>query len=433
MRRGLLPSRAKGFIEPESWLQPNLLTTSVASGRESIGNDFNAYVEGAYKANGIVFACILARQLVFSEARFQFQTLQAGRPGKLYGTQALDLLEVPWANGTTGDLLSRMEQDASLAGNFYGVRVTSSGKPRLRRLDPGKVTILVGNRETAKTDPFGVTSEVIGYFYRPSPMADVEAIAVKDMVHYAPIPDPVANYRGMSWMTPVLTEIQSDTAATKHKAKFFQNGATPSTVITYDKSVDPAKLKAFAEAFRDSHVGTDNAYKTLHLGGGSDVKAYGSDFKQLDFKTIQGAGETRIAAASGVGAIIAQFSEGLGGSSLNAGNYAAARRRFADMTMRPLWRMAASALAPVVEVPAGSRLWFDDRDIPFLQEDRKDAASIQQTQAATIRTLVEAGFEPSTVLDAVGSEDMSLLVHSGRTSVQLQTPSTTEGETSNDG
>ena len=37
--------------------------------------------------------------------------------------------------------------------------------------------------------------------------------------------------------------------------------------------------------------------------------------------------------------------------------------------MRPLWRNVAGSLATVVNIPAGSVLWYDDRDIAFLQED----------------------------------------------------------------
>jgi hypothetical protein len=40
---------------------------------EAPDGTFGSYVNSAYKANGVVFACITARLLVFSEARFQFQ------------------------------------------------------------------------------------------------------------------------------------------------------------------------------------------------------------------------------------------------------------------------------------------------------------------------------------------------------------------------
>jgi hypothetical protein len=62
--------------------------------------------------------------------------------------------------------------------------------------------------------------------------------------------------------------------------------------------------------------------------------------------------------------------------------------------MRPLWRNAAGSLARIVTVPPASELWYDDRDIPALREDEKDAADIQQSQAITIRELINAGYEP---------------------------------------
>jgi hypothetical protein len=115
------------------------------------------------------------------------------------------------------------------------------------------------------------------------------------------------------------------------------------------------------------------------------------------------------------------LSESMQGSSLNAGNYTAARRRFSDGTIRPLWRAAAGALQTLVPPPSpGNRLWFDDRDISFCQEDVKDAADIKQTEASALRTLVDAGFEPETAVAAVRTGDFSLLVHSGLYSVQLQ-------------
>src|SRR5512135_2546108 len=73
---------------------------------EDIENSFTGYCRAAYKNNGVVFAVMLARQLLFSEARFQWQRINGGRPGDLFGSQSLSILERPWPNGTTGELLS---------------------------------------------------------------------------------------------------------------------------------------------------------------------------------------------------------------------------------------------------------------------------------------------------------------------------------------
>jgi hypothetical protein len=90
--------------------------------------------------------------------------------------------------------------------------------------------------------------------------------------------------------------------------------------------------------------------------------------------------------------------------------------------MRPLWRNAAGSLARIINVPAGAELWYDDRDIPALREDEKDAADIQQSQAITIRELINAGYEPDSVVKAVTAGDYNQLKHTGMVSVQLQEP-----------
>jgi phage portal protein BeeE len=408
--------------QPDFWSLPEVWWRPAPAEEEWVENDFEAYVDRAYKDNGIVAACITARLLPFSEARFQFQELRDGRPGRLFGTPDLALLEEPWQNATTGDLLARMEQDASLAGNAYITPVDG----HLRRLRPDWVRILSGVRGDPDSSPFDLRAEILGYVYDPKPARgprpDPVLITPDRMVHYAPLPDPMAQWRGMSWLTPILREISADTEATKHKLSYFQRGAALNVVITYDKSIPAADLPRYQAIFDQAHQGSANAYRTLHLGGGADAKALGADLKSIDFKAVQGGGETRIAAAAGVGAIIARLSEGLAGSSLNSGNYNAAKRQFADMTLRPLWRSAAGSLAKIVTVPAGARLWYDVRDVEFLKEDRKDAAEILSLSAQTVRQLVDAGYDPDAVIDAVEAGDLSRLTgqHSGLFSVQLQ-------------
>jgi hypothetical protein len=153
----------------------------------------------------------------------------------------------------------------------------------------------------------------------------------------------------------------------------------------------------------------------------------------MDFKQTIGVSETRIAACAGVPPVVVGLSEGLQGSSLNAGNYSSARRRFADGTMRPLWRNVAGSLEQLIAVPGGAHLWYDDRDIKFLKEDEKDAASVQLTQGQTIKTLLDAGFTAETVIPAVLNNDFSQLKHSGLFSVQLQPPGTTLSATPQNG
>lgn len=218
-------------------------------------------------------------------------------------------------------------------------------------------------------------------------------------------------------MTPVIREIMADKATTDHKLAYMENGATPNLVVKLD-TPDLEKWRAWVDLFRSEHEGAANAYRTMFLSSAADATVIGTNLKDLEFKDTQGAGETRIAAAAGTPPVIVGLSEGLAAATYS--NYGQARRRFADGTMWPLWRNAAGSLARIVKVPAQSRLWIDASGIPFLREDEKDAAEIQHTQAQSIRTLIDSGWEAESVKDAITSGDLSRLVHSGMFSVQLQ-------------
>jgi hypothetical protein len=388
--------------------------------REEPEPTFEGYIQGAYRTNGVVFACMLARLALFSEARFQWRQLESGRPGDLFGSPELAILERPWPNGTTGDLLARAIQDADLAGNFYAVRRRNT----IKRMRPDWVTIVLGSEMDVEQPGFALDAEVIGYIYKPGGprgTADPVILLAEEVCHFAPISDPAARFRGMSWLTPVIRDIMADQAATDHKLTYFEKGATPNLAVSLDASVGAEAFKSFVDAFKERHGDLEDAYRTIFLGGGADVKVVGSDMQQISFKETQGGGETRIAAAAGVPPVIVGLSEGLEAATYS--NYGQARRRFADLTMRPLWRNFAGSMQTIVPPPRrGAELWYDDRDIPFLQEDVKDSAEIIEVHSRAIRNLTDGGYTPESVVEAVVSGDLRRLDHTGLLSVQMREP-----------
>lgn len=403
---------------------------------EEILPDYNGLAHGAYRANAIVGACLRVRMRHFSEVRFQFQQLSGGRPGNLFGTGELGILERPWPNGTTGDLLTRMIQDVDLAGNSFTVGANRTGHlldggtistgDQLFQLRPDWVQIILGSNKRRESWMIGEPdTAVLGYHYTPGGkgVGDPIVFRPEDVAHFAPERDPNAMFRGLSWLTSLIREVMADQAMTAHKLKFLQQGATVNMVVKL-----PAQTKdlfdAVVQKFREGHEGLGNAYRTLFLSAGADVVPVGTNLQQMDFSTVQGSGELRIASAARVPPVMLGLREGLQGSSLNSGNYQANRRMFADGEIRPLWRQAAGALETIINIPpGGARLWYDDRDVSFLKEDVKDAAEVQQMNAASIRQLIDSGFKPDTAVDAVVSGDYSRLIHSGMFSVQLQDPS----------
>lgn len=382
---------------------------------EVIDGSFESIAMSAFRGNGVVFACERVRLSLFSEARFGFRELNDGDPGRTTGT--IPVLERPWPNGTTGDLLKRSLLHADTAGTAFIVR--RKGEDRLSLPRPDRITIVMGSYGPPSDSPLDLVT--VGYMHQ-TPGGKAEVLMPDEVALFAPVPDPLASYRGMSWMAPIIRDIQSDSQATGHKVRFFENGATPNMIVTLDKEI---ALQAFSEwraDFEKNEPKALNAFKTLYLGGGAKAEVVGNSFQELDLKNVQGSLETRIAAASGVHPVIAALSEGLAGSSLNAGNFQSARRLVGDATLRPLWRDFAGAIESIAPPPARKRVWYYDRDIPFLREDVKDQAEIQNKEAMTNRTLTDAGYLPESVIAAIGAQDWSLLKHSGLYSVQLQPP-----------
>lgn len=404
-------TRSLSFDQYVALLQEFPLTpiTSLGASTEQVANDFTSNVQQVLKRNGPIFALIAFRTDLFSQVRWAFRQRRNGKPGDIFSTPELDVVN------DDPQLNKWLIIDNDLAGNFYGYR----DQNRVTRLRPDWVQ-LGYNRPLDQWD-----SRVEAVFYYEGGMLgkspdDAVIFPVEDVIHWYDRPDPERKGLGMSWITPIAREIAADNAANSHKLKFFENGATPNLVFKFPENVQPAAVKEFKETFDTDNVGVRNAYKNLWLGGGADATVIGADLRQLEFAITQGKGESRLASAARVPAVLVGFSEGLQAATYS--NYASARRMAADGLLHPLWVSAAGALGKIVSPPSGAEFWYDAYDIPFLREDKGDEATIRSTDAGTIRQLVDAGYKPESVVAAVQAGDWSLLVHTDLFSVQLQPP-----------
>lgn len=429
----------KAFSMPMFWSDGDRVALNMAASygispeKEMVGSGFESYIAGVFRESGPVFGTIAVRARVFSQARMAYERLRDGRHAGYFTNDSLRILESPWSGGSTAALLRDMEFDASLAGNHMAVMVDQSGRigasarredgAYVARMRPDWCTLLV---RAPSGNPFNVDARVVGLSYSPPGMReDPLLLTRKEFSHYAPIPDPEARFRGMSWLTPIIRDAQADMAYTKHKTAFLKNGATPNLVVKMGEDVEEDELRRFVQQFKEEYEGASNAYKTLFVAGGADVTPLSVDFQQISVREGQMSLETRIAQAGGVHPIIAGFSEGLGGSSLNEGNFHAARRLFVDSTVRDLWNAAGPALSVFAPPPGGdTRLVADPRDIPFLRDDAKDEAETFFVQAQAARQLLDGGWEPDAIVAALKAADISLLLgkHTGMVSVQLQKP-----------
>ena len=407
-----LSASRSALPEPEfvSWMSQSWVGQDV----ERIHQTYRSYVVNGYANNAVVYACSLQRLQLLAQAEFKWQDR---RSRKLFGTADLAILETPWPNGTTGDLIAKMEQHVTASGNAF---VRRSGD-RLVILRPDWIDIV------SVVIPDGVDhsgrpsmhEDVMGYLYSHGGIGigDPVFYPVEEVAHWTPIPDPLSRWRGMSWMTPILREINADVAMIQHRQQFFDQAGTPNILLKYQQKIRPETVEAIRERWISRYSGPSSAGSTVILDEGADLQVVGSSFESMNFTALQAAGEARIAAAAGVPAIVAGLQAGLDAATYS--NYGMAIKAMANSTGAYLWRSMCASLAKLVTAPAGAVLWYDTTNIPALREDEHDRAANMQVLAAAASTLLTAGYESTSINAALVSGDFTLLQHTGLVSVQL--------------
>lgn len=393
---GLISTLRAGLVTEERAGLVSLVETMGRDPIEPIEADYKSFVQRGFKDNGIIYACIAARLTLFAQGRLEMRNKRDGATKELPPRLA-SLVNSPWPNGSESELLARIEQDTSLAGNYY---LYQAERGLWQRLRPDWVDIIL--------DPIG--RELAGYVYHQGgrQMRNPKIILPEEMAHGSPIPDPLAAFRGMSWMTTVTREVMGDQAMNQHKLKFFERAATPNLIIKFLETLSDPNRQRLQDTLRSKHAGIGNAYESLILEQGGDATVVGANMQQVSFDVVQAAGENRVAVAAGVPSVVLGIKEGAAQATYN--NYGQALQHFSNFTVQHLWTHAASTLETLVPVPQGMELVYATDHIVALQRDQKDDAEIAEIQAVTIREYIDAGFTHESAIKAVDEQDVTLLV-----------------------
>ena len=384
-----------------------VLTSSYSSAdREAVLPQLTAWAQNANASSAVVFAASLTRLALFCEARFQYQ---AKDDKHLFGNTTLAKLEVPFGpDTTTGDLLARMEQDSFLAGNAY--IWDAPGEDRLVRLRPDWVTIV---SEAVQVSGGGFYRRPVGYWWEPPKTVLDQGqgflVPADECVHWAPVPDPQADFRGMAPLTPVYRDVLGDDGLVQHKIRYLQNAASPNLLIKYSQKLQPGTVDSIRERMHARYGSANNAYKTLVLDQGADATVIGNSLQQMDFSGVSAVGTERILAACSVPGVLVGL-EPLRGAGRG---FEESMQKFANLWARPAWRSVCGALEQLLDVPAGNRLWFDTSDIQALQDGEMERGQASLVRAQALLALVQAGYTHESAVAAVESMDLSQLQAGG--------------------
>lgn len=399
----LISRRDAGYWEGLASGAAVLGTSYGSPDKEPVMPQLTAFAQKANANSSPVFAAILVRMALFSEVTFTFQ---AKDDKHLFGNTALAKLEEPFGPGTTTQqLLARMEQDVSLAGNAYIWDAPDAGF--LVRLRPDWVTIV---SERAPLGDGGWYRKRTGYWFEPPKGLTDQGggffIPADEVAHWAPVPDPCADFRGMSWLTPAMREIQGDDGMTQYKIRYLENAASPNLLIKYAQKLQQGTVDSIRDRMQARYGGVPNAFKTLVLDQGADATVIGANLSQMDFSSVSAVGVERILADANVPAVLVGL-EPLRGAGRG---YQESMQKFANIYARPAWRSACATLSPLVDVPAGNRLWFDTADVAALQDGQMEQGQTALVRAQAVLALNQAAkYDPDSIVKSVNANDLTLL------------------------
>lgn len=160
----------------------------------------------------------------------------------------------PWAGGV--ETRTNMMFDALLHGAAYAVVVRIGARPvEMHRIDPRNVTVETESTELRFRIREDGVERIVGW-------RDVLRIAT-----------PGSTIERVVNLTQLAREaIALDLVMAEHQARLFANGARPSGVFKYGKTLGSETVKRLRESFEASHGGGSNSGRTLILEDGMEFE-----------------------------------------------------------------------------------------------------------------------------------------------------------------
>lgn len=233
-----------------------------------------------------VYACVDA---ISNEiANIDFKLYKMGRTGDVSEIDTHPLL----------DLLSRANQYTTKFDLFYMTQsyLELTGEaPWLLKRDgvngaPSEIFLLRPDLLTVKGSENPNKNLIGGYTYKvyEDNGSYTEIPLDVDEVLFLKYPDPVRQLRGRGTLQAVLRAFQMDTTAEEFNLAFFQNGATPSALLTVPKPLQIAAREKLERLVKQKYTKIYNAHKTMIVEGDMKWTPLTTSQKEMDYiQTMQ--------------------------------------------------------------------------------------------------------------------------------------------------
>lgn len=241
-----------------------------------------------------------------------------------------------------------------------------------------------------------------GYVYT-SPSGE-QVPLMPDEVIQIKYPNPFDPFHGLGPVQSILVDIDAAKYSATWNRNFFLNSARPDGVIQLDKRLSDEEWNELTSRWREGHRGIGAAHRVAVLESGATWVPNGATVKDMDFANLRNVSRDVIREAFAMHKAILGTVE-----DVNRANAQTAQEHFESFLIDDRlsrWRDTLNCcyLPLFGSTGDGVELDYDD---PVTGNREADALELGN-KAKAAQALVDAGYDPTDVLETVGLPDMKV-------------------------
>lgn len=242
-----------------------------------------------------------------------------------------------------------------------------------------------------------------GYLYQ-GPSGEVVPLQCDEVIMLK-YPNPFDPFAGLGPVQSILVDIDASKYSAQWNRNFFLNSATPGGVIQVDKRLDDEEWNELTNRWRETHRGVGAAHRVAVLEQGATWVPNAHTMQDMDFGNLRNISRDVIREAFAMHKAIMGTTD-----DVNRANAQTAREHFEGFLIEDRlsrWRDTLDFAYLPLFGTAGQGVEMDYDD-PVTGNREADALELKE-KANAAQALVNAGYDPKDVLEAVGLPDMGVV------------------------
>lgn len=217
------------------------------------------------------------------------------------------------------------------------------------------------------------------------------------------MPNPLDPYRGMGPVQSILVDLDTERYTKEWNRRFFKNSAVPGGIVEVEKNLSDTEFDEFNARWREQHQGVGNAHRVAMLEHGAKWVSRTFSMRDMQFAELRTVGRDVILEAFGAHKMSIGVSD-----DVNLANAMAGKAMFAeDLTVPRCERIKGSLnndLLPLYGATTKGLEWDYDSPVP---SDAEAENAERTSKAEAAKALVDAGYDPKDVAEAMGLPPMA--------------------------